>query len=229
MGAARSTGIVATLLAGSVGLAGPAAASATPEEDLTPVEELGDAVAVTSEYWALHFTETFGTVYVPPGLAQGEDGVPGFFDVEKDTATCGGYEVPVELAEGNAFYCYPDDYLVAEDELLDEAEVLGDALVYLVVAHEWGHAVQARIDPALVWVAGELQADCFAGAALGGAQRDGTLVWEEGDSEELESALTVAADDVPWTDVADHGSAEERIAAFDQGFAAGPLGCLPEE
>jgi len=53
---------------------------------------------------------------------------------------------------------------------------IGRAWVYLIIAHEWGHAIQARLSRRMVSVAAELQADCLAGATLAGAQRDRTLV-----------------------------------------------------
>jgi hypothetical protein len=44
-----------------------------------------------------------------------------------------------------------------------------DTRLYLVVAHEWGHAIQARLNPDIQAVRRELQADCLAGAAIFGA------------------------------------------------------------
>jgi predicted metalloprotease len=57
-----------------------------------------------------------------------------------------------------------------------------DVFPYVVIAHEWGHAVATRLDPSYLKAAPELQADCLAGLALCGAERDGTLQLEDGDS-----------------------------------------------
>jgi predicted metalloprotease len=103
---------------------------------------------------------------------------------------------------------------------------LGDSFIYLVVAHEWGHAIQARLAPNLRSRQLELQADCFAGAALYGAARDGTLYWDDGDLDEITTSLTRVADKYPWTNVGDHGSPTQRINAFLRG-AGGPQKCLP--
>jgi predicted metalloprotease len=95
------------------------------------------------------------------------------------------------------------------------------------VAHEWGHAIQARLDQSLNSQASELQADCLAGAVLYGAVRDGTLTFEEGDVKEIATALTAVSDETPWTSVADHGDPFERTGAFDQGRRGGVPACLP--
>lgn len=61
----------------------------------------------------------------------------------------------------------------------------GDTWPYLVIAHEWGHAIQDRLGDSLTEKASELQADCLAGAALFGAAADGELILETGDQKEL--------------------------------------------
>ena len=99
--------------------------------------------------------------------------------------------------------------------------------MYLVIAHEWGHAIQARLDNSLVWEGGELQADCLAGAALYGAAADGTLNFEAGDSNEIAMSLSALGDSSPWTDSTTHGDAFERVGAFDLGRTGGVAACLP--
>ncbi|MGH8089010.1 MAG: neutral zinc metallopeptidase, partial [Stenotrophomonas sp.] len=103
----------------------------------------------------------------------------------------------------------------------------GDAWVYLVIAHEWGHAIQARLSRALGSRQAELQADCFAGAVLYGAHNDGTLQFEQGDEKEIANALARIADDTPWTKQGDHGDPFQRIQAFGTGRSGGVMACLP--
>ncbi len=105
-------------------------------------------------------------------------------------------------------------------------EQIGDAWVYLIIAHEWGHAIQARLRQSQVSVAAELQADCLAGATLQGAVDDGTLSLESGDSQEISRTLAVVADRFPWSDSSSHGNARQRTAAFQQGVDDGVEGCL---
>lgn len=103
---------------------------------------------------------------------------------------------------------------------------IGDAWVYLIIAHEWGHAIQARLQADQVSVAAELQADCLAGATLFGAAELGFLQFEQGDTEELARTLAAVADDFPWTEESDHGDARQRTDAFNRGAAGGRSACI---
>ena len=97
---------------------------------------------------------------------------------EENTPTCDGEP----LESYNAFYCASEDYVAWDASLLvNGADQIGDSWVYLVVAHEWGHAIQARLEDDLVATAEELQADCLGAAAMYGAVADKTLELEPGD------------------------------------------------
>lgn len=74
----------------------------------------------------------------------------------------------------------------------------------------------------------ELQADRLAGATLYGAARDGTLLLESGDVEELEVVFRKLGDTKPWRKPGDHGSASERVSAFERGANGGVSGCMPD-
>ena len=105
-------------------------------------------------------------------------------DADLRRRTAGGVQRVVLVSE---------DYVAWDSGLLvDGADQIGDTWVYLVIAHEWGHAIQARLDTGLVAVADELQADCLGAAALFGAVADGTLEFEEGDEQEMICSLNVA-------------------------------------
>ncbi len=60
----------------------------------------------------------------------------------------------------------------AEGLLPDLQSRFGDFAIPVVLAHEWGHAVQGRSNFAARTVTKELQADCFAGAWSKHAQDD---------------------------------------------------------
>jgi len=75
----------------------------------------------------------------------------------------------------------------------------------------------------------ELQADCLAGAALGGAIEDGQLELETGDTEEIVETFVLIGDSEPWTDASSHGTTEQRLAAFEVGISDGVPGCLPAD
>lgn len=182
------------------------------------VDDIGFAEQIVDEYWATHWAEFFTGTYQSPTIRGLYDGT-----VAADTPTCDGEP----LDAYNAQYCVPEDY-VAYDAglLLDGADLIGDSWVYLVVAHEWGHAVQARLDPSLVAAADELQADCLGAAALFGAAADGRLQLEEGDERELISSLNQLADEMPWTMSADHGDPFQRVEWFTLGRNGGVQACI---
>ena len=190
-------------------------ASAPMQETLQQDTEA--AIRVTDRFWADHWSGLFPGIYRPPRVLGSYDGA------SPTVPTCGG----VRLTDNNALYCLPEDYLAWDRDLMAAGYRLGDSWVYLVIAHEWAHAIQQRLNRQLVSVAAELQADCLAGATLFGAARDGTLRFEEGDARELREALTVLADDTPWTRPGDHGNAQQRIAAFARGREGGVTACLP--
>ena len=186
------------------------------------IDELADdidfAQRVVDGYWQTHWTEFFTGSYEPPvvkGLYDGTD--------PDNTPTCDGE--PLEAY--NAYYCEDGNYVAWDANLLLEgADQVGDSWVYLVIAHEWGHAVQARLDPGLVAVELELQADCLGGAALFGAIADKTLELEEGDERELISSLNLLADEMAWTMSSDHGDPFQRVQWFTLGRNGGVNACL---
>ncbi len=173
------------------------------------------AVAATDEWWRRHFAELFGRPYRSPRVAGAYRGTTG--------PRCAGQpSVPF-----NAFYCKPEDFIAWDRDLMAAGyRQIGDAWVYLVIAHEWGHAIQARLERGMVSVAAELQADCLAGAALLGASREGLLTFEPGDEQEIARTLVAVADDYPWTNERDHGNAQQRNAAFNVGARQGAVACI---
>lgn len=172
------------------------------------------AVSATDAYWRAHFGELSTRPYRSPQVAGGY--------TDRDGPACDG-NPPVAF---NAFYCLPGDFLAWDENLMAAGyQRIGDAWVYLIIAHEWGHAIQARLDRGQVSVAAELQADCFAGATLQGAAKDGLLSIEPGDAQELSETLSAVADDYPWTSERDHGDARQRISAFNRGASGGPASC----
>jgi predicted metalloprotease len=183
------------------------------QDDLASDEQA--AVRATDAFWRRAFPDDFGRSYRPPQVRGGYRGTTG--------PTCAGQ--PSEAF--NAFYCPSEDFLAWDQDLMEAGyRQIGDAWVYLIIAHEWGHAIQARLQADQVSVAAELQADCFAGATLIGAADRGLLQFEPGDIEELGKTLAAVADDFPWTQESDHGDAQQRTAAFNEGAQGGPKACI---
>jgi predicted metalloprotease len=110
----------------------------------------------------------------------------------------------------------------------------GDMSVTGVLAHEFGHALQqmaklvTRSDPTIVR---EQQADCFAGVYLywvaSGKSPRFTLSTGDGLDHVLAGIITTR-DPVMDADTQnddEHGSALDRIGAFQMGFVTGPSAC----
>lgn len=181
-------------------------------EDITAAQTIVDA------YWTNHWSDFFTGTYSSPnvvGLYDGED--------PSDTPTCGGEP----LDSFNAYYCIPENYVAWDSGLLlTGADQIGDSWVYLVIAHEYGHAVQAQLNPDLVAAGDELQADCLGAAALYGSEADGILNFDDGDEAELIGSLTALADTMPWTMSSDHGDAFQRVDWFTLGRNGGVNACI---
>ncbi|MET9292251.1 hypothetical protein [Streptomyces sp. NPDC003077] len=175
--------------------------------------EARDAVGVVDRFWRTNWNTYFTGVYRSPRvIGTYTPGTP-------RAPACGGQPA---LAN-NAFYCSAGDFIAWDGKLMRDGYAKGDSWVYLVIAHEWGHAVQRRV-LGIEAPAQELQADCLAGATLFGAQ---DLRFEPGDTDELGAALTELADETPWTNAQDHGNAQQRVSAFSDGGRNGVRACLP--
>lgn len=141
--------------------------------------------------------------------------------------------------EENAFYCDEGDFIVYDDEILfpSFADELGVVVVGVVLAHEWGHVVQSplrndildsRVNTTL-----ELQADCFAGAWTARVRRAGVGGYSVSDRDVTSALLgIVQLGDNPGDrpdDPAAHGSAFDRVNAFQEGYLGGIESCVDYE
>jgi predicted metalloprotease len=202
----------------------PAGASADVHYRATADESLADIQA----YWAEALPATYGRTYraIPSDRVfpySSDDPPPG----------CGTRgTTPYREVAGNAFYCEEDDFVAYDVEGLIPAlrKRYGDVAVGLVLAHEMGHAVQARVgapDGAFVYT--ELQADCFAGSwARHIARGEGTDLRLSAD--DLDRALAGFLDlrDPSGTDGGEpgaHGNAFDRVSAFQDGLTGGATTC----
>jgi len=148
-------------------------------------------------------------------------------------SACGGKEA--DALPQNAYYCpvEGDEYIAFDIDWLTgylDAHP-GNATTFLILAHEWGHAVQdawTEQQPGLdVWNPGylqELNADCLAGVFLADAFARGTVIEEEGDAVAIYGWLYDGGSG-EWFDPGDHGSPEQRQEAFDLGFNQGTAYC----
>ena len=100
---------------------------------------------------------------------------------------------------------------------------VGDMAVVQVVAHEFGHGIQHLLDLTSTGSPSfELQADCLGGAYAQDA--DARRLLEPGDVEEARELSRLVGDTGPSDDP--HGTPDQRVQAWDRGFAGGLTACL---
>jgi predicted metalloprotease len=176
--------------------------------------------ALLDEYWSEALPAEFGVPYTPPErfvYYRPEEG-PG--------PTCGEQQAPPK----NAFYCPAGDFIAWDESglLIPYYVGAGDFAAAFVLAHEYGHAMQARLpEQEELGVLRELQADCFAGAWAAYLSQRGVL--DPGDLDEATLAVFTARDvpDTDFTDPRAHGTGFERTRAFADGYESGPGRCAP--
>jgi predicted metalloprotease len=159
--------------------------------------------------------EVQGVTYVPHGLS-GREGC--------------------ELASGRLArytsksyeYCAGDQTIyVGQDMLWQLYEETGDAGPAVGLAHEWGHHIQRQLgvfsaESAQEAKALENQADCLAGAWTQFTDKQGLLELPD-DIEDIDKLFPLigSAEDPNR----DHGTPEERMRAWQQGFDGGVSAC----
>ncbi|HTY33460.1 MAG TPA: peptidase [Mycobacterium sp.] len=179
------------------------------------------------EYWKSVYSQSLKGTFVPVDQMVS-------YDSENPSSPIVCYNDTYKLV--NAFYTYRCN-LIAWDRgvFMPVAQrYFGDMSVNGVLAHEFGHALQqmaklvTRRDPTIVR---EQQADCFAGVYLywvaDGKSPRFTLSTADGLDHVLAGIITTR-DPVMDADTQnddEHGSALDRISAFQMGFLSGASAC----
>ena len=112
------------------------------------------------------------------------------------------------------------------------AEEFGASILGVVLAHEFGHAIQARVgdlDRGLPTITTEQQADCMAGAWVARAangEAEGVTFADAEVRTGLIAMITVRDPiGIDQFSPGGHGSAFDRVGAFQVGFTSGPARC----
>jgi predicted metalloprotease len=205
-----------------------------PSRDVTNTDDgeldelAASSVSDIEEFWQGAYGETFDDEFTPVDelISWDANGFDGTF--------CGAETYGLV----NAGFCY-DDNTIGWDrgELLPALrDANGDIGVTMVLAHEYGHAVQRQAGltnkgtPTLV---AEQQSDCFAGAYMRWVAEGNSLRFTLSTSDGLNDVLAaVIAFRDPLLNEGDaevgvneHGSAFERVSAFQFGFTDGASSC----
>lgn len=122
----------------------------------------------------------------------------------------------------NAFYCRSSHSIYYSINLLtEEFTDIGDAAPIVIVAHEWGHAIQSlrgalRRSQSVSQL--ELQADCFSGAYVRDATSRG--LFDDSDAQEARDMYAELRAS------RNHGTPKQRLASFENGFTGGVDACI---
>jgi predicted metalloprotease len=177
------------------------------------------------------WTDAFPTVADGEPYRPLDGGVWPVWPEARDVPGCGSDRTHYREIEDNAFYCPEEDFIAFDDAGLFPrlAAEYGDFTLATVLAHEWGHSIQARVSWSLDGVVRELQADCFAGAWMGHLPSAGSSLLRLTDPD-LRQAITGILEfrDDPGTSADDrgaHGSAFDRLGAFQDGLDGGVETC----
>jgi predicted metalloprotease len=218
--------LVATLVV-PVGGAGATTSRSVRRATAPGYEQTIDiAVADIQDYWSGEFPDLYGSRYIPVPANRIIAGRPGV-----RLPSCQGERLSYRDVADNAFYCFHDNFIAYDDSGLfrELYQSVGPFSVALVLAHEWGHAIQDRSgDTGGPTIYAELQSDCFAGAWTADVSNDPEDVpYSAGDLEVALAAL-LRFRDAPGSspdDPSAHGSAFDRVSAFQDGFESGPERC----
>ena len=244
--------------------AAPATTSTTPVDAGPPIGDVVDAgdakparfydaylatgLADLQAWWATEYSRLYGEPWVP--LAGGI-----FAAYPERTAPIPGCGFPgntsyQEVSDFGAFYCPDGDYMAYDDGelgvIFELAQRFSPSVVAIVLAHEFGHAVQFRtgdLDRDVATIYTEQQADCFSGAwaARVWEGQVAGLTFGDDDIRTGLIALVAVADPIGTSvlEPGGHGAAFDRIGAFQEGFNGGvdsctglvdkPLPLLPNE
>ncbi|MEX5718459.1 neutral zinc metallopeptidase [Geodermatophilus maliterrae] len=214
-----TTAVLLVLLSYTVAANGAGAATAEVQED-PATRVLNDAAALEgllNDYWTQELAGLYELSFDTPDRFEWYQG--------SNNALCGGgYENGAE----NAYYCPVDsDEYVAFDldwftSYLERFP--GDAITFLVLAHEWGHAVQDTwqeqqpgVDTWSPAYQKELNADCLAGVFLADSVMAEAIILEDGDAEAIATWFFENGSG-QWFDPGTHGTREERAQAFADGL-----------
>jgi predicted metalloprotease len=210
----------------------PSGGGGAPEKGKGYEDTIELAIDDIREFWADEFAAQY------PGLDYEEVTDDEIYAMSpgSDGPSCGGTELGYSEVEMNAQYARcntGEKFIWWDDEQLFPQFYRdhGEYSIALVLAHEWGHAIQDQygglgVERSIIL---ELQADCFAGAWTQRVQDgDSEVELQAGDLDGSISALLQVADPVGNDPEADnaHGNAFDRVTSFQLGLDNGAEGCV---
>jgi predicted metalloprotease len=185
-----------------------------------------NAIDDIQQFWAAQYPALFKGSFTPVSTLTSWDASE---DEGSGIRFCGDRTGGVP----NAAYCTRDDSIGWDRTILLPAlvDAFGPMSVVMVIAHEYGHAIQHQsglVGDDTPTIVAEQQADCFAGAFIRHVAEGDSPHFTINTSDGLNGVLaaTVAVRDVDPNDPESvHGSAFERVTAVQIGFTDGAAAC----
>ncbi|WP_029112177.1 neutral zinc metallopeptidase [Mycobacterium sp. URHB0044] len=187
------------------------------------------AVNDVTDFWQQNYSSSLNGTFEPIERLQSYDSKD-----PSSPAICGTetYDEP------NAFYC-PSRKIMAWDRgamVPTGRDFFGDVSIGALMAHEYGHAVQHMagiVDDDTPVIVSEQQADCFAGTYIRwvaeGQSPRFSLSTGDGLNHVLAAAITLRDPILGPQDTEmleeGHGTALDRVSAFQMGFVGGAPEC----
>ena len=208
----------------------PAPVGDVQDTDDGPIDKLALlAVNDVAEYWSKNYPDAFHGKFSPIEKLLSWD------SEDPSSPTICGTET---YQEPNAFFCPSKDIMAWDRGVLVPIgkKFFGDVSIGALLGHEYGHAVQnmaGLVDKDTPVVVAEQQADCFAGSytrwvAEGQSPRF-RLSTGDGLNHVLAAAITLRDPVIEpgTTELLEqgHGTALDRVSAFQMGFSGGPSDC----
>ncbi|OBF48898.1 neutral zinc metallopeptidase [Mycolicibacterium monacense] len=181
------------------------------------------------QFWSTTYSRTFDSSFQPVGTLVSYDSEDRY-----GPEVCGSDQYDNE----NAMYCFLDDTMAWDRGFLVPTgqQYFGDVSIAALIAHEYGHAVQHESGLTSLLtdtIVKEQQADCFAGAYSRWVAESHSPRFELSTGDGLNrilAAVITLRDDVLTPDQegaieGGHGTALDRIGAFQMGFTDGTTKC----
>jgi predicted metalloprotease len=143
------------------------------------------------------------------------------------TCSC-QYDAP-SICQGGGFVGQDPGYVYYDALALDRLfQISGSRLpADMVIAHEYGHAVQLWLGLNTVGKFKELQADCLAGFYIGSRIRRGSANQTDVSQAFLSACSYGDQYIAPWFSPGAHGTCQERVSSVQRGIAGNLNGLTP--
>ena len=187
------------------------------------------AVEDIEDFWSQHYSEAFAGGFTPVSKLVSVDPRSSMIICNEEASAF----------DFNALYCAPED-LIAWDrvDLMPVArEFFGDMTINGLLAHEYGHALQWRAglvgEQTSSILVREQQADCLAGVYMRWVAEGHSPRFSINTSRALDQVMAgaiagrdpISTYDTLSLDPPSHGTALDRVSAFQTGFDVGAEGC----